>query len=60
MISFTLRTSAAERTNDKRHHVHAMLQPKLKIGAVFGGKRGNRERRARQVDALMLGQHIRH
>ena len=34
-----------------------MLQPKLKIGAVFGGKRGNGERRSRQVDALMLGQH---
>ena len=34
-----------------------MLQPKLKIGAVFAGQRGNRQRRSRQVDALMLGQH---
>ncbi len=47
----------AERTNDRATMSTPFFKPKFKIGAVFGGKRGNGERHSRQVDALMLPQH---
>ena len=33
-----------------------MIEPEFQISAVFFSERGNRERGAGQVDALMLGQ----
>src|SRR5207247_1133137 len=56
MICFAIRTSLAERTNE-RNHIYAVLKPKLQVFAIFLSECGYRQRDARQIDSLMLGQH---
>src|SRR5438105_1432255 len=53
-----LRHADITRRADKRerNHIYAVLKPKLQVFAIFLSERGYRQRDARQIDSLMLGQ----